>query len=333
MAGVADMAMQRQAHSGTEGTRRRSTSGRSKPKCAPAAPAARRESASWRFSAIPSRSTVTSRFMAETRPSGVSARIISRVANGDSGNVDDVVVGQREVHGELRLERRGPERRHRAVHQPLQHPLAVTPHAGDARRGRAATSSPSISGTGTSGPWPPKPGSSTQVVPPSLDGQEHVGARRLGLRRDEQHARRVRRGLDAERRAAPPGTACRARSSSRRAGRSRAWRSRSRDRGGCRGRAARRGSRTGWPPCGPAAARRRSSMPVRPGLGSVPGGLKTRGHVPADAREVGVEVEPGHGRASRAYAGVTGFCSGSFERIQLQPRTMKRRSRASSKSE
>ena len=31
------------------------------------------------------------------------------------------------------------------------------------------------------------------------DGEEHVGARRLGLGRHEQHARRVRYGLDAER--------------------------------------------------------------------------------------------------------------------------------------
>ena len=126
------------------------------------------------------------------------------------------MVGQREVDRELRLERRGPQRRHRAVDQALEHPLAVAAHqavhvaavAHFALLGQRHRHERTLAA---------KSGIEDPRVPPIADGEEHVRARRLGFRRHEQHARRVRDGLDAERAQRRLEERRRARSNSRRA--------------------------------------------------------------------------------------------------------------------
>src|SRR5262249_28726628 len=76
------------SHSGTAGTRIRSTSGRSKPKSAARIDRSARRSARTLFSAVVPSRTVRSRFIIDTRPRVEMARSIRLVTKGDEGNVD-----------------------------------------------------------------------------------------------------------------------------------------------------------------------------------------------------------------------------------------------------
>ena len=159
---------------------------------------------------------MTSRFITDTRPSGVSARSISRFTNGESAHVDVKWLAIDEIDRRFRLERRHPQRRHRPANLRFEHPLAVA--ARHAVHVRALADLPVLDERhGHERAVAAKARVEHERLTADRHGQEHVRARRRGPRRHHHHASRVRDGLKADLLECRSETASSARSSSRRA--------------------------------------------------------------------------------------------------------------------